>query len=276
MPPKKKRKKNNSSSGSRGSSIDSRNPELQCASYALELLSNGGLRSHVISCLVTDNELELLYYDRSIILSSERINFVEDSPRFIKMLRALAALTTKQWGYVLLHHSWRFPYTSEEKGILEGSILKLQNGCVVKLQRTAFHHHGLIGRGTWVVEATCIEKAPNASADWDRPLVIKFSWPSKARNSEQDFVAHARRIANQTPESKWALDHLPNILHSEDHDLTLLSPELILRLGAAYEARILRLIVSEKLDSITKRTTALELVVTVREIFRCMFHYHLR
>lgn len=27
---------------------------------------------------------------------------------------------------------------------------------VVKLQRTVFHHHGLIGRGTQIVEAICI------------------------------------------------------------------------------------------------------------------------
>ena len=34
---------------------------LQCASYALEILSHGGLRSHVIGALVTNDSIELLY-----------------------------------------------------------------------------------------------------------------------------------------------------------------------------------------------------------------------
>ena len=31
---------------------------LQCASYALEMLSHGGLRSHVIRALVTDDTIQ--------------------------------------------------------------------------------------------------------------------------------------------------------------------------------------------------------------------------
>ena len=34
---------------------------LQCASYALEILSHGGLWSHVIGALVTNDSIELLY-----------------------------------------------------------------------------------------------------------------------------------------------------------------------------------------------------------------------
>jgi len=51
---------------------------LQCASYALEMLSHGGLRSHVISALVTDDTIQLLYYDCSIIIVSQPVNFLED------------------------------------------------------------------------------------------------------------------------------------------------------------------------------------------------------
>jgi hypothetical protein len=42
--------------------------DLQCASYALELLWHGGLRNHVIAVAITDRKIELLYYDRSIIV----------------------------------------------------------------------------------------------------------------------------------------------------------------------------------------------------------------
>ena len=56
---------------------------LQCASYTLEILSHGGLRSHVISALVTDDTIQLLYYDHSIIIVSRPVNFLEDPSRFV-------------------------------------------------------------------------------------------------------------------------------------------------------------------------------------------------
>jgi hypothetical protein len=49
---------------------------LQCASYALKMLSHGGLRSHVISALVTDVIIQLLYYDHLIIIVSQPVNFL--------------------------------------------------------------------------------------------------------------------------------------------------------------------------------------------------------
>lgn len=58
---------------------------LQCASYALDILSYG-LWSHVISASVTDGTIQLLYYDRSIILRSESLNFLEDPSSFVAML----------------------------------------------------------------------------------------------------------------------------------------------------------------------------------------------
>jgi hypothetical protein len=72
---------------------------LQCASYALEMLSHGGLRSHVISALVTDDTIQLLYYDRSIIIVSRPVDFLEDPSRFVAMLQAIANLTLPQLGY---------------------------------------------------------------------------------------------------------------------------------------------------------------------------------
>src|SRR6202044_4281861 len=72
---------------------------LQCASYALEMLSHGGLRSHVISALVTDDTIQLLYYDRSIIIVLRPVNFLEDPSRFVAMLHAIANLTLPQLGY---------------------------------------------------------------------------------------------------------------------------------------------------------------------------------
>ena len=72
---------------------------LQCASYALEMLSHGGLRSHVISVFVTDDSIQLFYYDRSIIIESRLVNFLEDSSRFVAMLHAIVNLMLPQLGY---------------------------------------------------------------------------------------------------------------------------------------------------------------------------------
>ena len=56
--PRSKRRLDNFSSrlyGSRKRKVDSTSSMLQCASYALEMMSHGGLRSHVISALVADD-----------------------------------------------------------------------------------------------------------------------------------------------------------------------------------------------------------------------------
>ena len=82
---------------------------LQCASYALEMLSHGGLRSHVISALVTDDTIQLLYYDRSIIIVLRPVNFLEDPSRFVAMLHAIANLTLPQLAMPMSlnpHHFW--------------------------------------------------------------------------------------------------------------------------------------------------------------------------
>ena len=77
-------------------------PMLQCAIYALKMLSNMGLRSYGISALVTDDTIRLRYFDRSIIIASPALNFLEDSSRFIAMLKAVTDLLLQQWGFVKL------------------------------------------------------------------------------------------------------------------------------------------------------------------------------
>ncbi|KAJ6540065.1 hypothetical protein DFH09DRAFT_1323316 [Mycena vulgaris] len=75
--------------------------DLHCASYALELLSNGGLRSHVIGVLMSFHSLELLYYDRSIVVKSEpfRLTKPESRATFLAVLSAFGSLRKPQWGY---------------------------------------------------------------------------------------------------------------------------------------------------------------------------------
>jgi hypothetical protein len=85
--------------GSKRRKVDDTSSMLQCASYALEMMSHGGLRSHVISALVTDDTIQLLYYDHSIILVSEPVNFLEEPSHFVAMLHAMGNLELSQLGY---------------------------------------------------------------------------------------------------------------------------------------------------------------------------------
>ena len=75
---------------------------LQCASYALEMLSHGGLRSHVIGALVTDGTIQLSYHDRSIFVKSEPLNFLNDPSGVVAMLRAMYNLPLSQLGHTNL------------------------------------------------------------------------------------------------------------------------------------------------------------------------------
>jgi hypothetical protein len=63
------------------------------------MLSHGGLRSHVISALVTDDTIQPLYYDRSVIIVSRPVTFLDDPSRFVAMLHANGNLTLPQLGY---------------------------------------------------------------------------------------------------------------------------------------------------------------------------------
>ena len=249
--------------------------DLQCASYALELLSHGSLRNHVIAAAIQDRTIELLYYDRSIIVKSFPIDFVNDDSRFIAMLKGFAKLTPCQWGYEPLV---KFPHISRPPplgaglsislSILQGQTITLCNGKVLKLGTTVYHQHGLIGRGTWVVRAK-VQKQSNDVA-WDRDLIVKLSWSPKSRKSEDIIVNEARSHAKACGDL-WVLNHLPNVLHAEDIDRTSEEPlkGLVELLGDRYEPRVLRLLVLEELTPITELATALCLATAFRGIFDC-------
>src|ERR1700729_4220606 len=141
---------------------------LQCASYALEMLSHGGLRSHVVSALVTDNTIQLLYYDHSIIIVSQPVNFLEDPSHFVAMLHAIANLTLPQLGYAeVVKPAPLLDNPCQTTNIFDGLELKLSDGTRLLFGSTIFHQHGIIGRGTCVVRARRVEKGDYSSADND-------------------------------------------------------------------------------------------------------------
>ncbi|KAK0452052.1 uncharacterized protein EV420DRAFT_704485 [Desarmillaria tabescens] len=242
---------------------------IQCARYALQILSNAGLRSHAIITLIDRDRMQLSYYDRSIIIVSQAIDLAneDDKTLFIAMLIGSHRLTLKQRG--ILHHIIEDPYitdfdrfndnSKDPTMLFSGLIMHLQReGEPIKLTlgKTVYRQRGLVGRDTFVVHATC--------AAWPgRKLVVKISWPSATRMSEKVLLDIAKaKAAELAGEGKkhWVLDHLPDILHEQDFEFDEESAQkLIARMmkgkfvgkEGTYEERVLRITVLEELLPIT-------------------------
>jgi hypothetical protein len=155
---------------------------LQCASYALEMLPHGGLRSHVIGSLVTDDTIQLLYYDRSTIIVSDPVNFLGELSRFIAMLQAIGNLTPSQLGYAKTIKPAPLLDNPRRTDIFDGLELRLSDGTLLRLGKTVYHQHGIIGRGTCVIKAKCLDRGGAHCDDetWNGPFVVKLSWPAKS------------------------------------------------------------------------------------------------
>ncbi|KAJ7862507.1 hypothetical protein B0H14DRAFT_2740242 [Mycena olivaceomarginata] len=211
-------------------------PRLQCASYALELLSNGGLRSHVISVLVSRNSLELLYYDRSIVVRSLPLRFTEDTATFIAILWGFANLTRPQRG-LLGPKVLKAPeddLTVDPVFSNDWETHKFEGGqWELKLQDVLFRGHGIIGRGTVVVRAQ-VTSCPLAH----RGL--------KGRNVVVDIQ-----------DDSGMIHHLPNMYDTGDFSVMDM------------RKRVLRIIIQDELQKITDLEEAAELAIAFKEIFEC-------
>jgi Fungal protein kinase len=170
---------------------------------------------HVISALVTDDTIQLLYYDRSIIIVSRPVNFLEDPSRFVAMLHAIGNLTLPQLGYADVKPAPLLDNPRQTTDIFDGLELTLSDGTRLVLGSTIYHQHGIIGRGTCVVRARRVEKTKDSGTNddtWDGgPLIVKLIWPAKSRISENDIIQKARNAANHD-EHRWALKYLPKVL----------------------------------------------------------------
>jgi hypothetical protein len=173
---------------------------LQCASYALEMLSHGGLRSHVISALVTDNTIQLLYYDRSVIIMSRPANFLGNPSHFVAMLHAIGNLMLPQLGYTdIIKPAPLLDNPRQTTDIFDGLELTLSDGTRLVLGSMIYHQHGIVGPGTCVVRAICVKNMKGCGADndgWDGPLIVKLSWPAKSRILENSIIEKARNAAD--------------------------------------------------------------------------------
>ncbi|KAF8177019.1 hypothetical protein BJ912DRAFT_693635 [Pholiota molesta] len=184
------------------------------------MLSHGWLRTHVISALVTDTELVLLFYGRSLPVTSERIDFSNEPFRLVAFIYCLQRATPSQRGRLsnitpginplaipntpkeVAVASSPLPSASEgqpdellnlKPHLLRGAILTLEHGTQLLLAELVFVQHALIGRGTCVVRAKVIGRCPE---DWvGKEIVVKFSFTPKTRVSEELILKEIDDIA---------------------------------------------------------------------------------
>ena len=191
------------------------------------------------------------------------------------MLHAIGNLTLPQLGYAnLIKPAPLLDNPRLTTDIFDGLELTSSDGTGLVFGSTIYHQHGIIGRGTCVVRARCVEKGKDSGTDddaWDGPLIVKPSWPAKSRISENDIIEKARNAANHD-EHRWVLKHLPQVLHAEDRHVNLLSRALIDRMGDRYEERVLRIMVQENCLPSQSRQSQLT-SQSFREIFRCMYSH---
>ncbi|KAG7440979.1 uncharacterized protein BT62DRAFT_909529 [Guyanagaster necrorhizus] len=137
----------------------------------------------------------------------------------------------------------------------------------VTLGRILLRQPGIIGRDTCIVEVT------SEHEEWKgKELVVKISWPAASRKSEAEFVIRAREKARSMPQGKrpdWALDHLPDVLLSQDFDYGTDSTQVNLVAFFAtaifakeekfeYEKRVCRVTVQERLYPLEELRTVQE------------------
>ncbi|KAK0490347.1 hypothetical protein IW261DRAFT_1387665 [Armillaria novae-zelandiae] len=245
---------------------------IQCARYALHILSNAGLRSHALVTLIDRDRIQLSYYDRSAIIVSQAIDLADPDHEipFIAMQIGCHRLTRKQRGILddiitdpYLTDFNRFNMISKDPELLfSGLEMNLKKGkkpIKLILGPLVYRQRGLFGRHTCVIRATCRKWA-------GKKLVVKISWPSASRKSEKELldiaIAKAKEMA-KPGETHWVLNHLPNILHEQDFKFEdddsvhrmlaemVHGGEYVGGRDGTYDERVLRITVSEELFPIT-------------------------
>ncbi|KAK0478803.1 hypothetical protein IW261DRAFT_1337140, partial [Armillaria novae-zelandiae] len=196
---------------------------LQCGRYALEILSSAGFRTHCLGALVVGGRIQLLYYDRSIIMVCKPIDMFRsvEASQSTTTITTDTTLITDEFGAMLVAFHGLTPKQrgiQEElcvdKALIENYKSYTERCSKVTLGRIISRQPAIIGRHTCVVEAQSHYKG------WKgKELIIKISWPAVQRKSEADLVKIASDKARTMKTGKkpdWALDHLPDILLCQD------------------------------------------------------------
>ncbi|KAF7426234.1 hypothetical protein PC9H_008601 [Pleurotus ostreatus] len=253
-------------------------PLIQCASYALEMLSKG-FRRHVIGFLATDGQIEFLYYDHSVVLRSSPFSFVDNLDQFHQIISHLGRMPLDRYGFcsnVILAtpdcmsgrlYNMRNKDRQTIANTFEGLNLTLNNGLVLTLGHIAYQPHGLIGRGTLVVK---VEAGSNVPKEWPERVVAKLSWLPSSREPEHDILKEIQKAIVRDPSAAWVSDHLPNVLYSQVCDAPDgIVASLVRHFKDDYEERRLYLLVMEELGCIDAIKDCDSLKTAYEQIVRC-------
>ncbi|KAJ3920785.1 protein kinase [Lentinula edodes] len=250
---------------------------IQCASYAKEMLSNGFIRNHAVGITADDTSLRFQYYDRSKVVESKPFGIVNDEFKklFMAMVCQLHKLSTENLGFIpnldldgfdLLRNPEQLPYNfDKDPSKLVGATYTFTgtdgSRRRVRITKILYRAEGIIGRCSIVVEVECLCK--EADCTWHekgkkktrtKRKVMKISFPSKTRPSEDGLIGEARSKAESSGDS-WALNHLPEVTDSITfpyHEDTTVQGRLKKHLKENYEERVMRVTFLEKLHPLSE------------------------
>ncbi|GAW04676.1 protein kinase [Lentinula edodes] len=242
---------------------------IQCASYAKEMLSNGFIRNHAIGILADDDGFRFHYYDRSKVVESEAFNILDDEWKklFMAMVCQLNKLSSEKLGFIPNLHLDKYDhlrdpeqfsqqFANDPQGLVGAHYsFKGSDGVVhiVVIEQVLYRAEGIIGRCSVVVEVTCICQDSGCKWNGERKI-MKISFPSKSRPSEEGLIYDARSKAESSGEH-WALNHLPKVIDSITlpyHEKETVQGRLKTHLKDKYEERVMRVTILEKLHPLSE------------------------
>ncbi|KAJ3920160.1 protein kinase [Lentinula edodes] len=242
---------------------------IQCASYAKEMLSNGFIRNHAIGILADDDGFRFHYYDRSKVVESEAFNILDDEWKklFMAMVCQLNKLSSEKLGFIPNLHLDKFDdlrdpeqlshqFANDPQGLVGAHYsFKGSDGLVhiVVIEQVLYRAEGIIGRCSVVVEVRCICRGSGCKWNGERKI-MKISFPSKSRPSEEGLIYEARSKAESSGEH-WALNHLPKVIDSITlpyHEKESVQGRLKTHLKDKYEERVMRVTILEKLHPLSE------------------------
>ncbi|KAJ3789647.1 protein kinase [Lentinula aff. detonsa] len=229
---------------------------IQCASYAKEMLSNGFIRNHAMGIVADDCGFRFQYYDRSKVIESQAFHILDDEWKklFMAMVCQLNKLDHEKLGFIPhldladfdhLRDSKQFAYDlGDDLQGLAGARYSFTGSDGLNRTNVLYRAEGIIGRCSVVVEVRC--HVGNK--------IMKISFPSRTRTSEEVFIRKARAKA-ETSGDHWTFNHLPNIIDS----ITITyDPEKLVQgrlkayLKEKYEERVMRVTILEKLHPLSE------------------------
>lgn len=241
------------------------NAEEQIASYAMELFSITGLRSHALGMLIIDREIKLCYFDREGCIVTDSFDFIEEFDRFATIVVSLHLLDAHQWGF--------HPFLDVPNGLLphvgvdDKAVTMTVEEVTLRVTDVRYQQYGLVGRGTTVFDAVVI-KGPEEILD--EKVVVKSSWQVTTRLREDEIIRTAReRLLNNSEYAKYA-DNIPEVYASrQGPNLSSIRSNIVSNCDVDYEDRIVRIIVLPCYEHIGD-LSVLELFISAfKDIFYC-------